>query len=278
MVFTPVFYTAKEADAAKIVIYFIYFSVFIFLGGFLFEHFAALTHYVYTDALLTPANIPYYAIMPGALQTETKRYGIHYFIINSTYLLALITASMFLFTVINLRRRTIYILTLIISFVLGTAQTIKTIYYGLAYLNCVSFWFCRSRDVLAVPGTPSFQFTLMLFANLGYFVVYLVLFILIYALDKIMPLIVKEEADRGAVPINQSAHDSTLHIGDDDTMVVHALNQMMHTNDNDKSHITDLDSQGNTTTKRRILQQTVSHNQSDDNSGFSKLQIFSVDK
>ena len=40
-----------------------------------------------------------------------------------------------------------------------------------------------------------------------------------------MPLIVKEEADRGAIPISHQ-EGTTLHMHDDNTLVMHALDQM----------------------------------------------------
>lgn len=204
MVFVPSFYTAKESDAAKVDIYLLYILCGLVGGLFLYEHFFNLTSIHYTDAFLTPSDIPYYAIMPTNMQSATARYGINFFIINTSYVMILSLMTMFLFPLINLRRRTVYILTLIIGFAVGASQLLKSLYYGWAYLNCVSFWFCRTRDLSLPIGTPSYEFTSMIFVNMGYFLVIGGHWILIFFLDKIMALVVKNEGDEGAIIIASS--------------------------------------------------------------------------
>ena len=202
MVFAPSFYT--KADSAKIVVYITYFLILIiFPLSYIFEGIFGLSAFTYTDTNLSPTSIPYYAALTPSAQSQTARYGLTYWILQSDYLRPCTLIVPVLLVFIGIRKSAMYAIFLIMTVIIAGVELIKFTYHLLAWLDCENFWYCRGKDLNYVPGSVSFEYWVIFGNSVATLLILLSLLALISALKQFMKLIIFQEISFGHVSIGQ---------------------------------------------------------------------------
>lgn len=71
----PAFWDAASARTPKLIMIFLLLLVPVAIALNLLEVVWGTSHYVWTDANLPPASVPYYSVLDGDQQSQTNLYG-----------------------------------------------------------------------------------------------------------------------------------------------------------------------------------------------------------
>lgn len=223
MVFTPSFYA--KAPSAKVVIYIGFILVLIVIPSiYVFENIAALSQFVYTDTFLPASSVPYYAVLAPSIQSQTARYGLAWFILESDHLRPILFIIPILLVFIGIRKSAIYGIFLIFTVFFTGIEVIKLVYHGLSWLDCDNFWHCRGRDISAPLGSVSFEFWVVFGANIAIVIIGGIQLALVSGLKQFMKIIIFQELTYGHIAIATSL-DSHLSL-DSDKNIEKTINDM----------------------------------------------------